>query len=181
MKKLVKIFLLLFVTGSFSCSNEGFNIDFLNVTNYDIPSSMKVTPKGIKYLIPGDVDPISFPLLLDILTDELEQCLQICLERSWFAVYVPSDWYVSVCSGLQLIPSIVDPELCRIKGLTIPVECEWLPKPTENCPCVCNVRAAVQDNYYIVSTPDLVLYKAELTSMIYNDRNPWDDDYRQCL
>lgn len=137
-----------------------------------------MTPRGILVIRDDAVITTEFLAEVDVKTDDLEACLgrQINLgeiHRNWFVVYVPVDWYVSTCSGEQLIPSTPPPSSCRSKGLVIPVECEYVERPTPECPCVCNVRAVIQDSRYIVVTPNLKLYRAELTRLVTNVNNPW--------
>jgi hypothetical protein len=90
-------------------------------------------------------------------------------------VFIPPDWYTSKCSGEQLVPSRIDFAGCAEKGVKLPKACQDtdLMKPTKECPCVCNVRAKVQDDWWIVTAPNLKLYKAELTRLVTGIYDPW--------
>jgi hypothetical protein len=148
---------------------------------YDCSKALK-TPAGIRYFGPVDM------ALADKKIAELEKCLKDLgliekIDRDKVGVMIPPDWYVSKCSGQQLIPSKIDYRLCEAKGLVIQRECRKEMKPTKRCPCVCNVRSAVQDSWLIVTTPNMLLFKAELARLVlypkYN--NPWVVPVRKCL
>ena len=124
---------------------------------------------------------------IDAKVDQVEVCLakqvpSVKVNRKWFGVYIPPDWYVSKCSGEQLIPSSVSYKLCEVKGLDIPTTCHMVTTPTASCPCVCNVRSVIQNNFWIVVTPNLKLFKAELIRLVSNVNNVWTDSQLQpCL
>lgn len=154
--------LLLLTLMNVSCS-ECYTGYFSNVTKYDIKGDYVYTPKGIRvYLNGNDVD----VGLIDTKVDELEFCLGEKIHRECFYVYIPKDWYTSPCSGEQVIPSTVDAQLCRDKGIDIPIECELVDYPTEECPCPCNVRATIQDDKVVVTTPNLKLFKMPLARIV---------------
>ena len=176
MRKLLLILPFLLV----ACPKPCYQIFFANSTSVPTPSSWQKTPKGIRYHIPTNVNEVEFVARLDRYTDDLETCLKRPISRSCIRVIVPKDWYVSTYSGEQLVPSKMNPALCRSKGLVLAKACEWVERPTTKCPHVCNFRATVQDSKYIISAPNLKLYKAELVSMLYNNRNPWSA-YGSCL
>jgi len=181
---LLAIFALLLV----GCPRKGYRSWFSNVTNYkyDVKKAKK-TPAGVRYFAPAKDDTQAFRDKLDVLTHELAACLPKIdpkwqVRRDWFVVFVPPDWYVSTCSKQQLVPSTPPCRGCRKKGLDIPDKCCGLRKPTAECPCVCNMRAVVQDNYVIVTSPNLLLYKAELARLITNNNNVWGhEQIRKCL
>jgi len=163
-----------------SCPPKRYPIYFLNVTSYKVYTD-RVTKDGIRFRVPYNVDADKFAVAVDQKVRELETCLGKKIRRDWFAVFVPDDWYVSKCSGEQLVPSKADPKLCRTKGLVLPPECEWVIYPNDKCPCVCNFRAVTQDNYYIVTAPNLKLFKNELASIVLNNRNLWVTEWAKCL
>lgn len=153
---------------------------FANVTKYKIPSKGgKLTPKGIRVIVPAKDDKPELYKQIDQKADELEACLlqtgalKKKLQRGWFGVYIPADWYVSACSKEQLVPSTVSYKLCEAKGLKIEEECRNHERPTSICPCVCNVRATIQNDYWVVTAPNLKLFKAELARLSTNQNNPW--------
>ena len=119
--------------------------------------------------------------MIDEKVSELELCLNTSgvlkgkIRRDWFGVLIPPDWYTSECTGEQMIPSRISYLLCEKKpGVKIP----------ETCRCPCNVRSAIQDNWLIVTTPNLKLFKAELARLVLWPRhnNPWKDSrVSQCF
>ena len=137
-------------------------------------------------MVAGTAD-ASLLAMVDLRVDQVEECLArqkvaTKINRKWFGVYIPPDWYVSKCSGEQLIPSVVDYRLCEAKGLIIPTVCHTVIKPTASCPCVCNMRSVIQDDFWIVTTPNLKLFKAELIRLVSNVNNVWVDPRLQpCL
>ncbi len=178
---------LLSVSG---CPAKSYRGPFSNVTRYKIPTKGgKRTAKGIRVFVPAKDDKPELYRQIDKKADELEACLlktgalKEKLRRDWFGVYVPSDWYVSTCSKEQLVPSVPSCRLCiDQKGLPLPEKCCGLRKPTAACPCVCNVRATIQDTYWIVTAPNLKLFKAELARLATNQNNPWKvETIRGCL
>jgi len=151
-------------------------------TSHKMPpcKQWRATPKGTPIWTPADQDTEAFRARVDTLVDRLEACLVAAgelkeIRRRSFAVMVPSDWYVSKCSGEQLIPALARCELCRAKGLEIKDECCGLRTPTPACPCVCNFRATVQWGRIVVTAPNLKLFKAELARMVLYPKhnNPW--------
>lgn len=160
-----------------ACPPTHYSPFYQNVTAYKINQTRGTrTPKGI--LVVRDDVPISAEFLLEIdhLTDQLDTCLQTegfkPIKRAWFGVFVPKNTYVSTCSGQTLIPSTPPIQGCLSKGLPLPKQCAGLllPKPPE-CPCICSVRATVQDDYWIVTVPSLLLYKAELARLTTGRNN----------
>src|SRR4030042_5614165 len=85
-----------------SCDTPGYKGLFQNVTDYPIEGEYKISPTGIKVFTTNNTINLND---IDLQVYNLETCLQISIHRDWFVVYIPSDWYVSVCSGEQLIPS----------------------------------------------------------------------------
>lgn len=163
------------------CPVNSYRRNFTNVTNYkpDLKAVQK-TAKGIRYWAPSGVDVRDD---VDRLTDELEKCLGISIRRDWFGVYIPSDAYVSACSGQWLVPSVPDCYLCiDQKGLPLPKKCCGLRKPTKECPCVCNMRSVVQDGWLIITTKTLMLYKDELARLVTGVNFPWGNErIKKCL
>lgn len=151
------------------------------------------TPKGAYIKTPKDLAHKDFYRHVDEEVSQLSACLlrlglrkeSIRFEK--LALYVPPDWYNSTY-GEQLIPSTVDAKLCntKLKKLGLPPiekKCEWLHKPTRDCPNVCNVRGAIIDGFIVAFTPNRKLLKAELARLVLYPRfnNPWIEPLNQCL
>jgi len=174
---LIFAFLWLFCA---SCPQDHYYGNFLNVTHYKIDRSDGVMSPGGIVVIRADT-PVTpaFLDLVDLYVDTLDYCLQDNgwppIHRAWVGVYVPADWYTSSCSGEQLVPSEVQYRLCEDKGLWLPEECREVHAPTPQCPCVCNVRAAIQDDRWIVTAPNLKLLKNEMSRLTTNVNAPWSD------
>jgi hypothetical protein len=143
---------------------------FADVTAYHIQAPYR-TPHGVRYWAP-DKDMPGLAERLDAQTEALETCLGATIRRDWFTVYVPPDWYVSTCSGEQLVPSRMPCSLCRAKGLVIPDQCCGVVRPTAECPCACNARAILQGDT-VITAPNLRLYRAELVRLVTGAGNPW--------
>lgn len=166
-----------------SCSQSGYDGWFLNTTDYKINGEYKISPGGIKVYANGNEINLND---IDLKVLELEECLQLTIHRDWFSVYIPNDWYWSnpICSDepQQLIPSTVDYRLCEAKGLEIAAACRDLKYPTEECPCVCNIRSGLQDNNVVITTPNLKIFKMPLARMIlYPEYVLNNEEYTKCL
>ncbi|MCP4573314.1 MAG: hypothetical protein GY838_13245 [bacterium] len=162
----------------------GYAQNFQPVTAYRVAMSMaKKTPGGVRFIAPAKDDTAALRAQLDAKTSALEKCLAQAgagwqVRRDWFVVLVPPDWYISACSGQQLVPSTPSCRLCiDQKGLPLPAKCCGLRLPTKDCPCVCNMRAVVQPGQppAVVTAPDLLLYKAELARLVTGVNFPWGD------
>jgi len=182
---MIRLTIFLIVFGLFllsGCPQTRYpNGHFLNVTNYQPdPKKASHTKSGIRYWAPPGVDVRD---QVDRLTAELEQCLGTKIRRDWIGVLIPDDAYVSKCSGQWVVPSTPNCKLCiDQKGLPLPEKCCGLRLPTAACPCVCNMRSVLQDNYLIVTTKTLALYKAELTRLITGVNFPWGQkELAKCL
>lgn len=178
------LFVFLFSTG---CPATSYGGNFYNSAVVAPPKKgdAKPTPAGILLIVKKASK--SFEELgktVDTKTSELEVCLKKNgvitepIRRKWFGVYIPESWYVSKCSGQQMIPSRVYYKLCEQKKLNgepikIEEECRQHTHPTELCPCPCNVRSSIHYNFWIVTTPDFRLYKAELARLVTGQNNPW--------
>lgn len=179
----IKIFLALILSALIllGCEQTCYqHHNYATLSDYSTKNkSAEYTESGVKVYLNDNYTSLTE---VDKKTIELEQCLGISIPRECFAVYVPSDWYISACSGQELLPVPAPLEQCRVKGLEIADECEGLEKPTPECPCVCNYRVSLQDNYLIVVTPNLLLYKAELARLVTGINNVWaDDEIRECI
>lgn len=161
--------------------------NYANQFNYEVDFNQS-TPQGIALDLSGqDVS----PELIDRLTDEVEKCLaetfgnppvlppavvqdaqcrdstfRLPIDRECFAVKIPNDWQISCDGTQQVLPIsstayVAPDELCEAKGLTV----------TPECPC--RWRAGLQDDYIIVSTPSLYVYKDPLIRMVTGCNNPW--------
>ncbi|MFA5135271.1 MAG: hypothetical protein WC505_05835 [Patescibacteria group bacterium] len=178
-------FAILFLT---ACPDGVYPFKILNVTHYPVTRVGASRTRLGSYVVRQDA-PVTQAFLDEI--DRRTVALETCLKKNkvwdhinynWINVYVPKDWYVSTCSGEQLVPSTPALKECRIKGLKIDDKCLGLPKPTTDCPCVCNHRAVVQNNGWIITAPNLKLYKAELARLVLAAQNPWTQPLVvQCL
>lgn len=148
---------------------------YSNVTSYAVNNkNAKLTRAGVKYWGPDDA---SVMTRIDRSIAELERCLETPIRRDWIGVIIPADTYVSACSGQRLVPSTPPCRLCiDQKGLPLPEACCGLRLPTKECPCVCNMRSVVQDNWLIVTTVDLVSFKAELARLVTGVSFPWGNE-----
>lgn len=179
MQRLAQVLFIATLVWAASCPPR-YRGGFLNVTDYKVGRGRR-TPGGV--LVVGDVPGER----VDQKVAELDACLRragfSAIRKKRFGVFVPPDWYVSKCSGEQLIPSRMPCRLCtEAKGLPLPQKCCGLAKPTLECPCVCNARAAIQDDFWIVTAPNLKLFKAELARLVTGVNNPWKDDrLHSCL
>ncbi len=178
MKNIFPILLVLLA----GCPNDTYPFRIMNVTNYAVPPrSLATRTKLGTFVHRMDKVPITQEFLdeIDRRSVALAKCLQANkvwdhINYTWIVVYIPSDWYVSTCSGEQLVPSTPFIKECTIKGIKIPDKCVGLRVPQlPDCPCVCNHRAVVQNNGVIVTAPNLKLYKAELARLILAVGNPW--------
>jgi len=142
-------------------SNDDFDCYdnlYKNVTNYSY-NIETYTPDGI----PVVTNNYKINLYkIDAMINQVELCLEMYLKRDCFSVVIPHDVYISPCSGQQLFPCDIDPIHCEEKGII----------PTEQCPCNC--RATIQDENIIITTPNLLLFKAELIRMMTGINNIWD-------
>ncbi len=176
-----------------SCPRTRYPVNFANVTSYQPDASKGTrTPGGILTVgRPQDITG-AFRDQLDLRVNQMDKCLQQqgwpALQRRWFGVFVPSDWYVSACTGQQLIPSRADYRLCEQKRdpqgnpIKMPVACRGVVKPTAACSCPCNFRATIEDNFWIVTAPDLRLLKTELARLHTGVMQPWGHDrIKGCL
>jgi len=141
------------------CNSEGpqycYSGNYETLKRYDLDFSAQ-TPGGIW------VDPTGQDIDLakiDTLTDELESCLGTRINRECIGVKIPDDWFVSECSGEELLPIPAPPELCDAKGLPRDCGSYW--------------RVETQDDNIIVTPPGLKLYKAELARIVTGENNVW--------
>ena len=156
--------LLLQVCG---CAGEYcYYYNFTDITNYSFEETGR-TLLGIS------VSDYSGELDLDLVDRkvlELENCLDMSIDYNCVKALVPPDTYISPCSGRELFPCNINPQLCIDKGIT----------PTEECPCAC--RGAIQDNLIIVTVPSLITFKGELTRLITGINNPWThEETKNCM
>ena len=161
------------------CEPTSYNNNYLSFTNYNRKDYKEFkTPHGVVVYTNSSYE---FEKI-DQIVDSLEICLNTPIKRDWFAVLIPDDWFYSTCSGEQLLPYAANPALCREKGLNITPECEWLSVPNEDCECTCNWRVATQDNYIIITTPNLKLLKPELARLVTGENNPYGvPSIKNCL
>jgi hypothetical protein len=172
------IFVWLFCS---SCPADSYNYNFANVTDYAIQAVDGVISPGGVLVVREDAEITDeFLYFVDVAVNNFDYCMQAHgwpkLNKKWFGVFVPPDWYVSQCSGEQLVPSSVSYRLCENKGLFLPEECRSVHAPTDICPCVCNVRATIQDNFWIVTAPNFKLFTTELARLSTGVGAPWADD-----
>jgi len=178
---------ILFTALLIGCPNGGYHPNYVNATDCKVEKSQGVRTPGSVLVVVSEKDNT---LVLFALIDQQVGALDACLvglgrpkvRRDWFGILIPPDWYESLCSNEQLVPSRADPKLCEAKGLTIPEACRWITHPSVLCPCPCNFRAIIQDNYWIVTAPNLKLFKAELLRLVTGVNNVWTDaKLRTCL
>lgn len=181
------LFLILLLSG---CPQTHYYANLLDVTLVDLRGvKWERTPAGIKIWTPPTFKDVEYYKRVDLEVKELSDCLiKVGLRKEpirmdWVYVYVPSNWYNSLCSEEQLIPSRISYTLCEKKGLKIDPNCRTVAAPTRECPCPCNARAAVAGGYVIVTAPNLKLLKSELSRLVlYPKYNyPWVAPLNQCL
>lgn len=182
--KLVRILLFISLTPlqtiNFGCGGEQCKRNYFQThTNYKVNADQK-TGSGIKVDTSGQ--DISLELI-DQLTLEVELCLEEefpegklprevrieanCLDdnfeslhRECIQIKIPNNWQYS-CDGSQQVLQDEAPQyLCDQKGMS-------------NSACTCNWRAAIQDEYTIIVTPSLYMYKDPLIRIITGCNNPW--------
>lgn len=165
------------------CSScpTGYNNYWSNCTDYEIDAATGVVSPGGVLVVRDDTEVTStFLYFVAIAVHNFDACMQAQgwprLNKKWLGIYIPADWYVSRCSGEQLVPSTVAYQLCVDKGLFLPEECRGVHAPTEICPCVCNVRATIQDNFWIVTAPNFKLFTTELARLVTGEGSPWSND-----
>lgn len=166
----------------FGCPNDTYPFRVMNVTSYVVPPRSQATRTKLGtfvHRVDGVAITQEFLDEIDRRSVALAQCLKKNkvwdhINYNWIEIFVPSDHYVSSCSGEQLIPSRPAIRECTIKGIVIPQKCVGLKAPQlPDCPCVCNHRAVVQNNGIIITAPNLKLYKAELARLVLAAQNPW--------
>jgi hypothetical protein len=162
-----------------SCSEYqqlGYDNNYLNVTQYEIYKPNLYTAGGIPIYSNSEID----LELIDIIIEDIEDCLNIPLNRELFMVYIPDDWYISSCSEEQLFPcTIVEANKPYLNGRNICEVTKGL-KVTEECPCHC--RATIQDENIIVTAPNLKIFPQELVRMITGENNPYIEEWtRICI
>jgi hypothetical protein len=113
---------------------------FANVTSYKIDVSKGSRTVG-GVLVVGTTKDVTTAMKdhVDQIVNKLDKCLQVVgkkpIERGWFGVFVPPDWYTSPCTGQQLVPSRADYRLCEQKTdpqgnpIKISVECRGVVTP----------------------------------------------------
>ena len=160
------------------CPQRAYHGSYLKITSYKLDNvKWERTPKGIR-VYGGSKDTYAE---IDRRTDSLENCLRKnglvkSIKRDWFAVYIPPDWYTSLCGTKeQLVPSRVSYLLCEKKKdpqgnpIKIPVVCRNVERPTKECPCPCNIRSGIQNSRarpVVVTTPNLKLFKMSLARIV---------------
>lgn len=181
------IMVMLVIWGfSGGCPRTRYPRNYANVTSHKIDIDKAVrTPGGILTSGPAKDATAAWRDQVDLRVNRLDQCLQKAgfepIRRKWFGVFVPPDWYTSPCTGQQLIPSRADYRLCEQKKdpdgnpIVMPVACRGVVQPTAACPCPCNFRSTIQDNFWIVTAPDLKLLKTELARLVTGVNAPWAD------
>ncbi len=160
------------------CQSPCYLNYYLNITDYKTSADIQ-TPNGIAVRTNGQEVDLE---KIDALTDYVEACLGIEIQRSCLSVVIPNDWYPA-CEGEneQVFPCRIDPQVCADKGLPIDPDCVPGQLPDEDCPCPCNCRATIQDENTIVTAPNLKLYSAELIRMVTGVNNIWiNEATRRC-
>lgn len=141
------------------CNSEGprycYSNSYQTLKHYEL-NFTEQTPGGIW------IDPTGQKVDLakiDRLTDELEACLKITINRECIGVKIPDDWFASACSDEELLLIPAPQKLCDAKGLSHDCGCFW--------------RVETQDDNVIVVPPGLKLYKAELARIATGENNVW--------
>lgn len=162
-KRLVPILTVLLLP---TCSSPCYHNNYLNVTDYEIQPDL-ITLGGVE--VDTSWQEVNI-IAIDQAVEELEECLSTDIRRECLTIKIAPDWYTSPCSGEQLFPCRISEVVCLDKGVV----------PTKLCPCNC--RAVIQDETTIITTPNLLLLKAELARMITGVNNPWvDEEIAACL
>jgi len=158
-----------------SCGQRCYDNSYANITDYNV-SPNATTPGGI------EVDTSDLPanlIEIDRQTEALEACLKMTVDRDCLTVLIAPDWYISECSGQQLFPCRINPDICRDKMRRDGMAEEEIEETLLVCPCAC--RATIQDENVVVATPNLLLYRAELARMLTGINNPWIPGISECL
>ena len=166
-----------FCINSLSCSDPlgpCYSNRYPVITSYEVTPDNE-TPEGIPVDSNGQYVDLE---LIDQLVDELTECVEIDLRPDCLVVKIPPDWYVSQCTRSQLFPCDNDQQECLDKCDGDQDCIDQMILDFERCPCNC--RARIQDENIIVTTPDMLLFKAELARMITHHNNPWPE-YGACL
>jgi hypothetical protein len=156
-----------FVVAAGCAAIDYYDVVHANKTSLRVDAD-DVTADGIRVDTGGhDVSMVK----IDRYTDELEKCLGVKIRRKAFVVKFPRSVYRSKCTGAQLFPCRTSSKGCKMKEDAGAIK--LLPSSPckmgelSDCPqCPCHCRGAVQSNWAIVVTPDMVLYKATLASLV---------------
>jgi hypothetical protein len=163
--------ILLVIVVLVGCNDRCYLGGYLSLTNYKVDGCVETTG-GVR--VCNDFWQVDLDFV-DSRVDELEECLGVKIKRGCFAILIPNDWFISACSGEQMLPVAAPYSQCEYKGIYLPEECRGLSKPTTECPCVCTYRTALQDDFYIVTPPDLKLFKVDLSRLVTNINNVFGD------
>lgn len=139
---------------------------------------------------------------IDLQTDQVEACLRatfgdppripseqarlsqcdnptfpLPLRRQDLVVKTPADWLTAPCPDVngiyeQTLPTPAPEVLCQQKVVT-----------GQEPPCPqghCVWRAGIEENRYIIVTPDLYLYKDPLIRLVTGCNNPWAGAISSC-
>jgi hypothetical protein len=167
MKIIEKIFFVLFL---FACDDRCYPNGFVNYTNYSIKPNTE-SPMGIPIDSSGqwvDVYDLDKKIL------DLQDCMGVKINLDCLEVKIAPDWEITDCAIAngayeETFPCDIPDYVCTSKGLI----------DTGDCDCRC--RAIIQDDDYIVTTPNLNLFKAALARMIIG-YDPWSDsEIAKCL
>jgi hypothetical protein len=157
---------------------------YRNGTNYRVTPDVR-TPEGIAIDTTGHQIDLN---RVDSLTTALEQCLERTINRSCFAIYIVNDWYTSAVDAQQQVFTCSygnGPCESKIESGRLLRENVCRKPPNEPCPpgtYRCGCRGAIQDDFYIIVTPDLRMYTAELARMVTGVNNIWEiANIRQCI
>jgi hypothetical protein len=149
----------------------------VNYTNYNVQVTSRTTagvsiddPKG--ELDQRKIDNIIITVLECVRNAKLvpanlcygEPAIEV---RSCLVIKVAPDWHTSACTGEQGFGD-APVASCEAKGQT----------PTKECPC--SFRAITQDNGTVITTPNLKLLPAQLTSLFSGCDDPWHGDLAVC-
>jgi len=142
-----------------------------NYTNYEINKRDAVrTPMGSYVILNGNIVGEDF---LDTVDEKITKTVE-CLDdnfpkyragnvgRECFVIYIPNDWRYACQDSEQQIFGKISQEACAMKGFE------------ENPDCPCGLRVAVQSGKYIVTTPNLFLFRSGVAEFLTG----WSSNYQ---
>jgi hypothetical protein len=156
---------------------------YTNHVNYDITLEGR-TPGGVQYALNNQNVSLD---VIDQEVNELETCLNITINRDCFAVVISPFWTPSF--GEEVFPCTIPISVCEEKARAGLFPMESLCRTPLDVPCPegtfrCGCRATIQDDFYIVTAPNLLLMKSELARLVTGINDIWHEsppEIRRCL